>query len=1321
MKNLLLLFFILLSLPTFAQQSRTDSIALSDKLYDEGVFFYHDKKYDKAAKIFEQLRTIDEQLYDSLDQRHFYASDWLASCYGKMGRTAEAIELSSDFELPPVERWGREVIDSLSYLAMQHFDAGSIEDALFYLREVVRMERDWNGEKATTYAGALNFLSYVLSSGGYSEQAEVTSRECLKVLSQHLKKDSYTYATYHYTLVETLVGMKRFDEALDIIRGLEPIYEKYGDDKSKNYLSLLFVKMYALYWKGGVDELEATASKLLRGCEKAGLVNNYMYGTALGMMGETANIKGDGQKGMELLKKADEALTVCEDEDPNLHPHYLSLLAQMYAAAGNGNEAKAYAEKGLDLCRGTMVGGPIYNQLLMLKGAAAINLNDKYRGLTWVDQAIEGYRKIGQVDHLLVDGLNAMSSYYRSVNNHQKDIEYSRLLLDTYMSMPDVEDTIVVASMLNLAQSLIAYTELDSAKVMTKQAVDFAEKKIPGTLSMGSVYYLAAQLTINMAMIDQSIDYVKKAAEIFEQYHADQYLFSAKAMLALAYAAKNDYVNAVEQQTNVLEYVKRTFGENSMEYGDAAQSLAQYQLSLGDMQGAGQTMEKAQAVFNDYHANADNYNALERLQLGNEFLARGDPYTADIVFLQALELMDKDSLQQTVNYASALLGLAQSEVGMGHWKPAYDYACQGVDIMEKIFGHEKAVANSAQLYSLRGQLLLMLGRSAEAYEELREVEQAIARFVSTDHMAYLQAGWQVCNAAIADNRKEVAVEYAEKLSGLLREYILSKFTTMSPQERMGTWNQNAAFYENVLPAMTNRYNDDIEVAGRLADCAYDGQLLGKGLLLTTEIEMNRLLLESGDQQAIEAYNQLKQKRSLLDQQTAIPKGQRSVNTDSLRLELTRLERQLTSMSTAYGDYTKPLRTTWLDVQKSLDKKDVAIEFVSFFLDEVTDMNQRQYAALILKKDMGHPVLVPLCSEQQLQDISAEGCYNTDSLAKLVWQPMAEYLNGAHRVFFSPTVSLHNIAVEYAPVEGGVTFAEKYDTYRLSSTREVVTASTTEKMKSARLFGGLQYNAKADEVSQANREAGLLSEGPLMASRAPVDSLMMRGGAGYLAYTLKEVDDITAELKGKISDVKPLTGVSGTEEAFKNLSGKHTDILHIATHGFFWTEEQANRMGNLAFLTVTNENAASEEDKALSRSGLLFAGANATLTHKQVPDNLEDGILTARELSQLDLRGTSLVVLSACQTALGKVTGDGVFGLQRGFKKAGAKTMVMSLWKVDDQATQILMTAFYHHLVDGQSPRSAFLAAQQHLRHIENGRFNAPIYWAAFILLDAMEK
>ena len=142
---------------------------------------------------------------------------------------------------------------------------------------------------------------------------------------------------------------------------------------------------------------------------------------------------------------------------------------------------------------------------------------------------------------------------------------------------------------------------------------------------------------------------------------------------------------------------------------------------------------------------------------------------------------------------------------------------------------------------------------------------------------------------------------------------------------------------------------------------------------------------------------------------------------------------------------------------------------------------------------------------------------------------------------------------------------------------------------------------------------------------------------------------------------------------------------------------------------------SNEDRALSCSGLLFAGANATLdlSNRSVVPEGDDGILTAKEISRLDFRGLDLVVLSACQTGLGEITGEGVFGLQRGFKKSGAQTIVMSLWKVNDKATQILMTEFFKNLTAGQSRRAAFAAAQKTLR----AQDSTPEHWAAFVMVD----
>ena len=263
---------------------------------------------------------------------------------------------------------------------------------------------------------------------------------------------------------------------------------------------------------------------------------------------------------------------------------------------------------------------------------------------------------------------------------------------------------------------------------------------------------------------------------------------------------------------------------------------------------------------------------------------------------------------------------------------------------------------------------------------------------------------------------------------------------------------------------------------------------------------------------------------------------------------------------------------------------------------------------------------------------------------------------------------------------------------------------------------------------------------------------LRSGVGELPATKEEVMIIDSTLaKAEIPD-KLYTGILGTEASFKALSGAKTDLLHVATHGFYWTEDEANMMKQYSFLNSISNS--SEEDLALARSGLLLAGANNVLTGKSIPEGVDDGVLTAREVSALDLRGLDLVVLSACQTGLGEITGDGVLGLQRGFKKAGAKTLLMSLWKVDDNATRMLMTGFYSNLVAGMSKTEALSAAQRHLREYEatitvksNGNltpsqirrlkmqgksvgqqtevkkvkpYSHPKYWSAFILLDAVE-
>ena len=216
---------------------------------------------------------------------------------------------------------------------------------------------------------------------------------------------------------------------------------------------------------------------------------------------------------------------------------------------------------------------------------------------------------------------------------------------------------------------------------------------------------------------------------------------------------------------------------------------------------------------------------------------------------------------------------------------------------------------------------------------------------------------------------------------------------------------------------------------------------------------------------------------------------------------------------------------------------------------------------------------------------------------------------------------------------------------------------------------------------------------------------------YLPGTLTEAKRILECLLMHDIEAKLYKEDEGTEEAFKNLSGRGISLLHVATHGFSFSPEDVDQDA-YSYLNIYSDNAI-QADNSLSYSGLLLSGAKNVLTGKPLPDSLENGVLTAKEIAKLDLRGLNLAVLSACQTGLGELKEDGVFGLQRGFKKAGAQTLVMSLWSVGDDTTQLMMTSFYEALLDGLSRHDAFLKAQDAVRNT----YPEPFDWASFIMLD----
>lgn len=425
-----------------------------------------------------------------------------------------------------------------------------------------------------------------------------------------------------------------------------------------------------------------------------------------------------------------------------------------------------------------------------------------------------------------------------------------------------------------------------------------------------------------------------------------------------------------------------------------------------------------------------------------------------------------------------------------------------------------------------------------------------------------------------------------------------------------------------------------------------------------------------------------------------------------------LIRKLVKEEISIDDYISQFYLKWQDVQSKLEKEDIAIEFVKVNLYPSIPA----YLAVTIRHGYEEPKLTKLFIEDDIELVSDTLYYQCKEMSDLVWKPLLPELKGIKNIYFSPAGVLHNIGIEYLPN------MEEYNIYRLSSTRELaLKKQQQETSKKAVLYGGLKYYAELDTTSKAKSMAAL---DETFIEHANVRSMGLRGGMEDLKHTKIEVDRIGKEFK-KANWICLLdTASMGTEESFKYLSGKRIGSLHIATHGFYYTKEEADNT-RYQFMLLDNNNMASAEDKALTRSGLLLSGANHILEDHIIPDNVEDGILTAKEIAEVDLRGLDLVVLSACQTGLGDIAqGEGVFGLQRGFKKAGANTILMSLWKVDDEATEILMTQFYKNWLSGQSKHQSLLNAQKNLREYRNANgeqcYNSPKYWAAFILLDGIK-
>jgi CHAT domain-containing protein len=375
----------------------------------------------------------------------------------------------------------------------------------------------------------------------------------------------------------------------------------------------------------------------------------------------------------------------------------------------------------------------------------------------------------------------------------------------------------------------------------------------------------------------------------------------------------------------------------------------------------------------------------------------------------------------------------------------------------------------------------------------------------------------------------------------------------------------------------------------------------------------------------------------------------------------------------------------------------------------------RYAALIITPASTVPDLVVLANGEELEGKYAKYYQNMIKLKgkdeisyAQYWDKIAERLKGISKVYFSADGVYNSINLNtlYNSATGKY-LVDELNIRLLANTSDIVNLDhgkiALANMNAALIGYPDYYNSGAENTKEEKKNVVDYS-----VLKSDTSQRFMSGNkVSELPGTKTEIEKIEATLAAnKVKVIKHISG-SASEDNLKKLSSPY--ILHIATHGFFLTHTSSSQNNERGITGVSN---ALLKENPLFRAGLLLAGAGNTIGGTAT-NSSEDGILTAYEAMNLSLDKTQLIVLSACETGLGEIrNGEGVYGLQRSFKAAGAKTILMSLWKVNDQATQQLMTEFYSNLAATGDKYESFRKAQVKLKE----SFPDPYYWGAFVMV-----
>lgn len=792
--------------------------------------------------------------------------------------------------------------------------------------------------------------------------------------------------------------------------------------------------------------------------------------------------------------------------------------------------------------------------------------------------------------------------------------------------------------------------------------------------------------------------------------------------LAILYMDLGNYETAEALYKEAKQIRENALGTKHIEYAKSCNNMALLYKLLGQYDKAAALFAESKEIF--FAAVGKDHFEYGKCcnNLGAVYMDMGNYEKAAPLYTEAKAVWEKVLGKEHPEYAKSCHNLALVHLRNNEFDQAEALLMEANTIRANTLGREhpdfaEGCDNLATLYLKKNEI-------AKAIELEIQAKQIREKVLGVAHPDYLQSCINLANIYRSQNNDAMAVNlYTEAFSS--QQALLQKIFRFTTEPEKQAYLKKVNEYRNYfLSFITSSPN------AKGAVYAYEVSIANKNLILNAAQRLRQIINGTGDTALVEQYNRWINAREQLAFWYARPVNERKIQVAQLEEEANALEKQLISSSESFR--REQQETSWKTIQQSLNAGEAAVEFSTFQYDNGKRLTDSvNYFAVIIRKDRPAPELVMLFEKKELDLLLGTGkgspglqrinyLYKfrapaagrkNSSLYSLLWQPLEEKLAGIKTVYFSPAGDLYKLAFAAVPVSNTASLSDKYQLLQLNTTgavagRQETTIAGNSKIN---LYGGVQYDVDSTSIRKA---VMAFKTDNSLAKRSLPEDLLIPGISefSFLVESEKEVKEIGKLAKQKNYEVNMLNGINATEESIKAMTTKNeASVLHIATHGFFFPDPV--RMAATA--TASGAEVFRQSDNPLIRSGLALAGANNAWKGNPVA-GVEDGILTAYEVSNMYLPNTKLAVLSACETGLGEIQGsEGVYGLQRAFKMAGVENLVMSLWKVPDAETAEFMEEFYKNLFSQQAISLAFYNAQKTMK---NKYRNEPFKWAAWVLV-----